>query len=322
MTFRIARKETDPNYGMGTHTIDEDDESLVDGEELIGRLLERFHAPGYEPPMVPAVAMDLMELSRSPDVEVSAIVKLLEKEPMLAARVLKLVQSPAYASATATSTLKDAIVRLGLATLRDVVWEVVMNMRIFRVDGYTEAMEFLRRHCTFTAHLARIVAKYTSVEGEYAFLCGLLHDVGVAGTLIALADVSKKEKPPHLVALWPAIARAHEEAGQNLVKLWKLPPDIQWVVGAHHSINVGGMPHPLAATVCLAEHIANEFGVSMMPPKDLKRRARSLANQLELPIDTTHPKLVVKACQVLGVNKQMLNLVRKEAAQAAASVTG
>ena len=56
-----------------------------------------------------------------------------------------------------------------------------------------------------TAHLCRILCKYTSLEGEYAFLCGLLHDVGIAATLIAFADTGPRKRAPDLIAIWPAV---------------------------------------------------------------------------------------------------------------------
>ena len=314
MNFRIARKETDPDYGRGSHSIDEDDEVLLDGDALVERVLETFVSPGYEPPMLPTVAIELMSLSQKPDVAIRDMAKLLEREPMLAARVMKRVQSPMFAGAARISSLKDAIVRLGISGLRDVVWEVALNMRVFKVEGYTESMEFLRRHCTATAYIARIICQYTSMEGEYAFICGLLHDVGVAATMIALADGAKKARRPvpDLIGLWPAIDRGHEKASATLVKLWGLPPDFQYVVGAHHTVFFDGYPHPLAATICLAEHIASEFGRGMLPSKDTPDQAKSLANQLAIPVDTTPPRLVVKAAQAIKINKKILQLIRTD----------
>ena len=62
-----------------------------------------------------------------------------------------------------------------------------MNLKVFRSNDYADTMELLRRHSTMTAHLAKVVCKYSPVEGDFAFMAGLLHDVGIAGTLLVSA---------------------------------------------------------------------------------------------------------------------------------------
>ena len=60
--------------------------------------------------------------------------------------------------------------RLGLKTLCDLVLEASMHLRVFRSAAYTETMERLRRQCTATAHLSRIILDQSSTELEQACL--------------------------------------------------------------------------------------------------------------------------------------------------------
>jgi HD-like signal output (HDOD) protein len=48
-------------------------------------------------------------------------------------------------------------------------------------------MDLLRRNATATGYFVRILAKYTTLESGFAFMGGLMHDVGIAGTLPALS---------------------------------------------------------------------------------------------------------------------------------------
>lgn len=245
------------NYGRGVVELDID---YVDEAEVRTRLMEVFKDPKYRPPNLPAVAIELMKLSQDPNADFAKVSKVLEKDGVLTGQLLKVAQTPMYAGRIQVTSIQQALTRLGLKSLRDIVMEIALNARVFRAKPYQATMESLKRHSTAVAHLARIVSRYTSIEGEYAFLCGLLHDVGIAGALIALAEGSKGKNPPSLDDVWPAVQAVHAEASQLMVTHWDLPPDVAWAVGAHHTVLIQGYAHPMAATVRLADDLAKQLG--------------------------------------------------------------
>lgn len=310
---RRGKSKHEEGYGRGEASIAIDDDVLIDEEALQERLLGVFRAPGYEPPELPATAQQVMALSQNPDVQIDEVVELLENDPMLAARVLRVASSAIYAGATKIESLHSAVMRLGLSAVRDVVMQVAMNLRVFRCEAYAASMERLRLHSQATAHLSRIVCKYASVEGEFAFLCGLLHDVGIAGILVALGDVPKKKKAPDLAVLWPAIHAAHGEAGAQMASLWDLPPELLFVLEAHHRVEVEGFNHPMAAAVALADHIASELGFGLVPPDDAKDEDEALATHPGT--DRTGPVALDRAKEALQLTPQAIELIEQEAAE-------
>jgi HD-like signal output (HDOD) protein len=228
-------------------------------EDLLGTLKKTFESPTYEPPLLPAAALELVELSRKPDATISEIVALVERDPFIAARVLRVAQSPRYTCSGGVPSLHHAAVRLGLDTMTNIFLEVATHMRVFRARGYEAPMERLRLHSIATANVARIVCRYTSIFDEYAFLCGLFHDVGIAASMIILSD-QKRETPRTFAQEWRAIQPIHEAAARTLCQTWKLPPDVAFVVGHHHAIEVGGHTHPVAAAIAVAEAVATKLG--------------------------------------------------------------
>jgi len=237
------------NYGKGEAQIE-----YLDRQEVLQALLATFHSPTYTPPVLPATAIELLNLSRSPKVEFDQITAVLQKDPLVAAQVLKVAQSAAYARGARLTSLQDAVVRLGLETVAGVFMQVSMNMKVFRAPGYEKVMVKLRRHSAMVANVARIVCRRTSVYDEYAFLCGLLHDVGIAAGAAAIGTSA-----PFDVA-WPAIIDAHAEAGRSLCVAWKLPPDVALVVQAHHGAPPGQPQHPVASAIMVAEWMARRLG--------------------------------------------------------------
>jgi HD-like signal output (HDOD) protein len=293
-------------YGEGKASIAFDDDVLLDEEEMVEKLLTCLTSPDYQPPTLPAVAMELMHLSQQPDVDFADVVKLLEQDSMIAGRILKLVQSPIYSGANKLTSLHDALVRLGLRTLRDLVMEIAMNLKVFKSIDYGDTMELLRSHSTMTAHLSKKICKYTSIEGEFAFMAGLLHDVGIAGTLLALSDrKGKRRTPPDLVAIWPAVDRVHERAGEIIAKHWNLPADITLAISAHHQVMIQGTAHPLAATIALADDLAHEMGWGVIP----KANAEMLAmTELERDCVRSHTSTDRSLAKTLECSREVLGL--------------
>jgi len=115
------------------------------------------------------------------------------------------------------------------------------------------------------AHLARHVARRTSIYDEYAFLCGLLHDVGAGASMIALTERPRSEQRIPFDIAWPAIFDAHEMAVGHICRAWKLPSEIALVVENHHLCFVNRHTHPVSAVVHVADWIAGELGVSPEP---------------------------------------------------------
>jgi HD-like signal output (HDOD) protein len=239
-------------YGSGIFGLDPGARDTYEATQRLGDWIrERFAAPDYRPPVVPSVAIELQALSRDPEVDVKRVVALLEKDGLLAAQVLRLASSPVYATATPPRSLHEAVVRLGMRTLSDVVWEAVLRLRVFRVRKYAPFMESVRNHSCATAHVARALAAYTSLPAEYAFLCGLLHDIGTAAALIVVSEELPEAKLYDEV-LGGTLAVLHEELSRLVTSVWKLPQELQLASGYHHTIKIGGYAHPLAALVYLA----------------------------------------------------------------------
>jgi putative nucleotidyltransferase with HDIG domain len=252
-----------PEYGNGIPSLEVSGLEASTPEELQSRLLEIFRSPRYRPPVLPRVAVELTELTRKPSASYDDVVNVLQKDPLIVAGVMSIAQSPLYAGRSPLQSLKDAVQRLGINSLRDIVWQVVAGMRLFHVKGFRDIMERLQAHSMFMAYAARIVATHAGVPAEHAFLCGLLHDVGISGALIALAETEKDDVP--IVSLLDAIDGMHEQAGGLMAKQWKLSPDIIAVIEQHHHFdpNRTGVP-TLTAVLCVAEQLADDLNFGIM----------------------------------------------------------
>ncbi|HET9956332.1 MAG TPA: HDOD domain-containing protein [Polyangiaceae bacterium] len=249
----------DPRFGRGEHQISEEPSVNVDQVKL--ELLRLFRSPDYKPPVLPAVAVELLALTQKRSVNVAEVSRLLSKDPMLAGQVLKIAQSAAYSRGEPVRSLDDAIVRLGLSRISDLFLRAALEMKVFRAAGYDHEMEALRLHSAFTAEAVRIVCRHSIGLDDYAFLCGLLHDVGIAACILALTELAKKNKTKlDFEHVWPGLREIHAACSEMLAKIWQLPADIALVLSLHHTMVFEGRVHPLAAAVAVADGLADEVG--------------------------------------------------------------
>jgi putative nucleotidyltransferase with HDIG domain len=222
-----------------------------------------FSSPAYKPPMLPSAALEIHRLSCTPDVDTDKLIALLERDPMLAGQVLKVANSPLFRGRDAETSLRSAVLRLGLKNLGEVVFELALHMRVFRSADYSDAMEDLRRHSTACANLARLLATLVGQDPENAFLCGLLHDIGTAAILIVLGERRKSEPPLETAVLDEVVRQAHEDVSGMLVRLWKLPGDTADVVSHHHGRAAVESAPLLSSIVVVADSLSAKFGFSV-----------------------------------------------------------
>jgi len=246
----------------------------------------------------------LLHVARYPDVNLQHIARLLEADPMLAGRVMSLVQSPIYAGKSPIRSLDQAVFRIGLNNLRDLVIQAALNMRLFTTDGYTTTMERVRRHSVATAHVSRVVARHTGQDTEIAFLSGLLHDVGIAAALIVIDDLYTDQPRPHLSVIWPAIEAIHETTGLLLARIWDLPCDLSIVIGHHHDFMSGTGPNLRIANLHLAERITTKLGRGIMTTRQAKGS--------RLLVDRTPIKRISEARDALGLTHDTLTNILTE----------
>jgi HD-like signal output (HDOD) protein len=250
----------------------------VGGDSLMDAVRRLFSSPVYKPPMLPRVATQVMQLTRKLDVDLSDIVALVESDPIFAGQVLRVANSSVYGSG-GLQTVKQAVLRVGLSTMRDICLQAAMNARIFRAPAFEKPMERLRQHSIAMAHTAKLICVQSHAPAEYAFGAGLLHGAGVAAAVFAL----------HTPALWPAIPDAqagfvsachfHAELAGILGKAWELPEDLTKILGSHHQ----EVENPISAALILGDQLlralgydVDGFGTIVRPRPELEVRAYQL----------------------------------------------
>ena len=184
----------------------------------------------------------------------------------MTSKILQLVNSAFFGLPQPISSPGDAVMYLGLSTVR----ALVLSLQVFsqfknpQLAGFS--LEALANHCWTTAVLARRIARAESGDTkmmDQCFLAGLLHDIGriilADGLPEQYARVWHEAREKHL-PVWQAeqseFGATHADVGAYLLGLWGLPNPVVEAVALQHSpaLCVTTGFSPLAAV-----HVASAF---------------------------------------------------------------
>lgn len=214
---------------------------------------------------IPPVAGTVMELLRSLDdenLDATHLARKIGHDPVLSARVLKIVNSPFYGIAGQVSSLQEAVMVLGFSSVRRLALAVSLNGS-FPVRGQGEAdPRRIWRHSFCVALCGQVLARLVRVDPESAFTAGLLHDIGRIALLSVdpagfAAVLAARANHPDLGAAEAAVLGfTHAEFGARLLERWRLPAILVRAVEFHHRPDTAPTG-PLTDLTHLADHLAH-----------------------------------------------------------------
>lgn len=207
------------------------------------KLLQRIEScPSL--PSLPAIAVQVLNLAQSHDVDISEIARVISRDPALSSKILRTVNSSFYARPRNVGTISQALVILGLQSVKTLVlgFSLVSNLSSSRGrrSGF-DHMGYWRRS-VYAATSAKVLsAKAGIVQHEEAFLATLLADIGqlVLDQVIGeeysslCAGVSGHGELP--AKELEKLGMTHADVGKYMTESWKLPPLLSAPVAAHHT---------------------------------------------------------------------------------------
>jgi putative nucleotidyltransferase with HDIG domain len=193
-------------------------------------------------PSMPKAAIKLRALISEEDVSIAEIEKILRHDPGLAANVLRLANSAFFGLSTKVSTLRNAVMLLGVRRFSKIAVGACMNKTMdTAVEGYGLSPGELWLHSIAVSTTAEALAKNRKLpETNDFFTPALLHDLGklVLGKFVK-AEQSKIDNlvadgVPFIIAEKEVLKTDHAEIGALILSKWSFPEDLINAVRWHH----------------------------------------------------------------------------------------
>lgn len=204
------------------------------------------------------------------DPDVNLIEKLIVRDQALTGEVLRMANSSFYQGLVKVSTVHNAIVRLGINEVSNIVTLITQGKNFRSADPkINEVMKTLWRHsvgCAFGAHWLAKHSGFRSLLHE-AFFAGLLHDIGKLFILTVLEDLKRSGQirtHPSPALLNEVMTGLHCRYGKALLGKWNLPERYCSVAGAHHDEQFDAKDYHLLL-VRVADQACNKLGIGFHP---------------------------------------------------------
>ncbi|MFW5860249.1 MAG: HDOD domain-containing protein [Planctomycetota bacterium] len=252
-------------------------------------IIDRIHTV----PSLPEVVTQVVRLVNDPKSDASQINDIMSKDPGMAAKILRMVNSVYYGLQEPVHNLEQAIMILGFKTIRSIALSISVINAFQQKDAQFNMRHFWM-HSSVCACIGRLLAGKAHVEDpELGFVIGLIKDIGVlilvehapeeTRGIIALAREYRLDLRQ---ATRKVIDTDHVEIGAWLCERWGLDPVIIDTVRNQHDIEAGS-DRRLVAICMFSEYLCG-----------LKR--------LRIPGQCNEPKLDPLIWHHLGFDKTAL----------------
>jgi HD-like signal output (HDOD) protein len=255
-------------------------------------------------PTLPMVAHEINLASVRDDFTAQSLGKIIEKDPPLTGKMLRLANSAYYGFARQVSTLDRAITLLGFNTIRNLALTVSVSQLFGGDRSSTVDLKGLWRHSLGCAVAARtLIERFDPGLAEEAFLSGIVHDIGAiillnnfpeetTGALQMMAErqISQSE------AEKKALGVTHEEVGAFLADKWNFPVQYYRVIRMHHK-----PPSPDMDTT----EKENILQVAVYAGNQLAK-----AVGLGRSLDSRRSEVIPSCWQILGISLKDLSVLR------------
>ncbi|MCK4872305.1 MAG: HDOD domain-containing protein [Phycisphaerales bacterium] len=200
-------------------------------------------------PSLPAVALQVIELTRDSNVQLKQLAEVLQNDAALATKILKTVNSSFYALREPCPTISRALSYLGLNTVKSLALGFSL-VDTFQSTEKEDGFDFIAywRRGIYGGTAARLIASTTGTcDPEEAFIAALLQDVGMLAMHTALGEayIDLLDQAHHDHDAVPAIELEslgfdHPEAGAQLASQWHLPESLVQPMRYHHQPDRAG----------------------------------------------------------------------------------
>ena len=281
---------------------------MVQQESFIEIIDQQLASSNARLPVFNTTALRIQQEIAKQEPDIRLIERLIVSDQSLTAKVLSVSNSSFYKGLNQVATVRNAIVRLGINEVSNIVMLVTHENSFRSKDPFVHGiMRTLWRHSVGCAMGSNWLAKKCGLHGlaHEAFFAGLLHDVGKLFILTVIDDLKHSDDlniQPSDALLIEAMNSLHANHGFSLMVHWNLPEKYCNVVRDHHNEEFESKDM-LQILVRLADKACLKQGIGMVEDPALVLVATPEAELLHISeVDLAQLEIMLEDSQVFVNN--------------------
>lgn len=229
----------------------------------VAELYNRVTSEIEKIPTFPESVQRIINLCDNPKAEISFLAAEIEKDPSVAASILRLANSGGFVVGSRVESIHRAVTVLGIKNVRQLV--LAHSSRQI-LDKHYKVFETFWEHAARVALYCRLIADRCGFKklADSVFLGGLLHDLGKIVLHSLEPETVKKingfnlERTENSTAVLEEITLglSHAEVGARLAAKWNFPPALVDMIRNHHSAFAADPGHAVEVSIV---HLADAF---------------------------------------------------------------
>jgi HD-like signal output (HDOD) protein len=218
----LLKPAEDDDYRV--EEISDDDAEI--NHRLLFEILDDYRSDRLTIPSLPEVVVRIRKAVADPDSTFEKVDRVVVADPGVAARLVQVANSAAYATVMPVGSVRDAVSRIGLNATREVVTALALN-NLFETDSkiLKSRMRTAWEHSTRVAAISYHLAQLTrSVNPDLAMLGGLVHDIGDIAIIAHAPQYAELSNGSDLLPRTVNLLRA--DVGSLILRQWNFPDDL------------------------------------------------------------------------------------------------
>lgn len=268
---------------------------------------------------IPNVILALLDELDNRDSNSASIAKVIKKDISLSAKLLRVANSPFYRRQSDISSIDQAVTILGLKAVK----ALALSVSMFEVTGgknsdIIDLAELWRHNLEVSAIAQGMAEKIDGIQPEEAFICGMIHDLGVIFFIQEYEEEYQK-----VLSLFKSgrsfeeseievLGMNHSEAGSRIASAWRLPQVIQESIANHHVMEIYTIPSDkveiwqivnLAHRYCRnGVDIGQSVSAEMIEKRHDTARIIGLDTETICQVLATVPDMIIQSASFLDVD--------------------
>ena len=202
-------------------------------ETIATELIDQIKQDTLVLPSLPEVCLRVRDVAEDIESSIPQLAQIISQDAALAARIIKVANSPLVRTPSEVTDLVTAVNRLGINFTSNLAMGLAME-QLFQAtsDVVDRRMRSIWQQSSEVASICHVLAShYTKLHPDQAMLAGLIHKIGALPILTYAEDHNALLNDGF--ALDKLIEKLHPLIGSHILKAWRFPKELLNVPGQY-----------------------------------------------------------------------------------------